>query len=148
MEKPNKLNIPPNYFYISLVITLIPIFIFKNLKIINFPYNLIGIIFLGLGIWIELWAYFLFKKADTPEDFSKTTSFVEKGPYKFSRNPMYLGMLLILLGTSILVGNIISFISIIFFFIIIETIFIPYEEKEMSRFKAYENYKKRVRKWI
>jgi protein-S-isoprenylcysteine O-methyltransferase Ste14 len=90
------------------------------------------------------------KKYDTPEKFQKTTYLIKKGAYKYSRNPMYLGSIIFLFGLSFVLGNLISFISPIFFFAIINWMFIPYEEEKMKDEigTEYLEYMKKVRRWI
>ena len=63
---------------------------------------------------------------------------------------MYLGMLLILLGISILTGNPISLIFPVLFFIIINKKFVLPEEKNMEDIfgKKYQEYKDKTRRWI
>ena len=120
------------------------------MNLIIFPMNLFGIPLMLLGFFLIMNAYYLFKKHHTPEKFEKSTCVVKTGLYKRSRNPMYLGGLFFLMGLSILSGNIISFISPILFFIIINWMFIPYEEEKMGKEigKEYVDYKKKVRRWI
>jgi len=63
---------------------------------------------------------------------------------------MYLGGLIFHIGLSILIGNIISIINPILFFLIMDFICIPYEEEIMIKtFKdEYRSYKKKVRRWL
>lgn len=92
----------------------------------------------------------VFNNKKTTFQNKEPSFFVKDGFYKYSRNPMYLGGLLFLIGLGILLGNIISFIVIIIFFFVMNFICIPVEEKIMeSTFKVdYDNYKKNVRHWI
>ena len=63
---------------------------------------------------------------------------------------MYLGSITFLFGLSFVLGNLISFISPIFFFAIINWMFIPYEEEKMKDEigTEYLEYMKKVRRWI
>ncbi len=67
-----------------------------------------------------------------------------------SRNPMYLGMLMMLIGSSFLVGTIPSLFAPVAFFLIIDKVFIPYEEEKLvETFGAeYSYYAQKVRRWI
>ena len=103
------------------------------------------------GTIINLWADSIFKKYNTtvkPDE--KPTKLINIGPFRISRHPMYLGMTLILLGTAILLGSLISFIFPIIFFLIMNYKYIPEEEKRMQNEfgKLYIDYKNKVRKWI
>ena len=142
-------NLPPNYFYLLIILSVAIKFIFPIGKFIEFPYILIGILVMFLGLFLIGWTYKLFVKNKTPENFSKSKAVVTEGPYRFSRNPMYIGAILFLIGLSILLGNYIAFICpIILFFILNE--FARFEEKKMEKElgKKYLAYKKKVRRWI
>ena len=93
----------------------------------------------------------LFKKEDTPEELeNKPNVLVIRGAYKYSRNPMYLGGLISLIGLAIISQNILSFIIPILYIITINIIFIQYEEKILEQLfgNEYLEYKHKVRRWI
>ena len=92
----------------------------------------------------------LFKKYKTSYKFEESTYFIKEGLYKYSRNPMYLGMVMLLLGIAIYLGNLASLISPILFFVVMDRMFVPYEEKKMENTfgEAYLDYKKQVRRWL
>jgi len=81
---------------------------------------------------------------------SKSAKFVKSGPFTFTRNPMYLGLVLITLGISILLGSLVSFLLPILLFLYLNTYMIPFEETLMERTfrSSYEDYKSKVRRWI
>jgi len=70
--------------------------------------------------------------------------------FKISRNPVYLGMVVVLFGEAIFLGSLVTFIIPILFFILVNQINIPYEEKNLEKVlgRKYLNYKKKVRRWI
>ena len=141
---------PPVYFISGFLLIIACYFIFPLLNFIPFPINLSGIVVLASGFILVSKSYMLFQKNNTPHNFDTATSLIEEGIFRYSRNPMYLGMVLILLGLGICFGNIISLIIPLIFFTIIHFVFIPIEEEMMGTlFKdSYEEYKRRVRKWI
>ena len=144
------ISIPPTYLYINLLLSVALFFIFPSLTLIRSPYNFFGLVILLAGIILNRQSWLLFKKNKTPFEFKKSTHFIKEGLYKYSRNPMYLGMVLLLLGVAVCLGNLASFISPILFFIIIDRMFIPYEEEKMKGTfgEEYLDYKRRVRRWI
>jgi len=75
---------------------------------------------------------------------------VTSGPFRFSRNPNYLGMALLLFGIAILLGNLSAFISPMLFVVLIDIFVIPVEEKNLEKKfgKKYLDYKNRVRRWF
>ena len=128
-----KKLLPPNYFVICFVLTILLHFVLPAIKIVYFPYNLLGLPFLLFGIWINIWTDNLFKKEDTTvKPFEDATFFITYGPFSISRHPMYLGMTAALLGISILLGSLISFVPLLIFFLIMQFYFIPVEEKSME----------------
>jgi protein-S-isoprenylcysteine O-methyltransferase Ste14 len=109
-----------------------------------------GIILIILGLIYILWPWFLFQKYNTPEDFEDSTYLVTEGAFKTSRNPMYLGGVIFLIGLSMCMGNLLCFTTPLFFFAVMNFVFIPSEEKRMVTLFGvmYLRYKKEVRKWI
>ena len=105
------------------------------------------------GLIIILSAIILFKKYQTtitPLNPSNATKLITDGIYKFSRNPMYLGLLLVLLGVSIIL-NPIGGLFLIPLFILYLNFFqiIPEENAMVDLFKdEFLDYKKNVRRWI
>ena len=85
-----------------------------------------------------------------PMDFDRTSAIVTAGIYRVSRNPMYLGMLVIQLGYALWDGSmgVLGFVP--FAFIAIDRAVIAKEEKYLAeRFgKPFEDYCARVRRWI
>jgi len=146
-----KRMLPPVYLFLSIVIMIILHFVFPLMRIIVFPLNLIGTLPFGLGIVINLIADTAFKKYNTTvKPFEKPTTLVTSGVFRFSRNPMYLGFVLVLAGIAILMGSLTPFLVIIAFAILIDTIFIRAEEEmlEQTFGDAWLKYKGKVRRWI
>lgn len=115
---------------------------------------------LQLGIFVSTVGFLLLiisiksfidnKTTINPLNLKKSTYLVTSGVFRFSRNPMYLGMLLFLLGTAIIL-NIIGglIISILFIFYMNFFQIIPEEKALQNLFgKNYRNYRKTVRRWI
>ena len=75
---------------------------------------------------------------------------VTSGPFGFSRNPMYSGLILLTLGIALYVGTLPFYAVPVLLFILCNFAFIPYEEAKMQRqFDAqYTDYLRRVRRWI
>ena len=93
-----------------------------------------------------------FKNKTTVNPFKpeKSKVLVVAGVYRYSRNPMYLGMALILTGVAFLLANLSAFIVLPFFIILMNYLQIKPEEKILEkRFgQSYLEYKKSVRRWI
>jgi protein-S-isoprenylcysteine O-methyltransferase Ste14 len=146
----NKI-LPPTHFFIYLIVSVALHFTLPLLQIINYPFNLIGFLFFVLGAGLNIWADQLFKKElTTIKPSEKPTALIQTGPYKLSRNPMYLGMVLLLIGAGFILGSLTSFIGTVLFAVMMEIVFIPIEEKILQdQFgEEYEVYKEKVGKWL
>jgi protein-S-isoprenylcysteine O-methyltransferase Ste14 len=105
-----KKILPPAYFMSAILLIAIVHFTIPVLKIINFPWNLTGILLLILGGILNLIADKSFKNFNTTvKPFEYSSKLIQDGIFKLTRNPMYLGMCFILLGESILLGSILPF---------------------------------------
>ncbi len=143
-------KMPPIIALFLIIISLILHFIFP-INLISFPLNLIGIIFIILGIVLMALSFRLFFKKSTPiKPYEKPTALIKEGIYNLSRNPIYLGMVTILLGIATLSGKLMLFLAPLAHFIILHSIFIPREEKVLEKIfgKEYLDYKRKVRKWV
>ena len=115
------------------------------------PYRYAGIVIAALGVALDAWALVLFLRAKTGViPFSEAKALVQRGPYRWTRNPMYLGMAAIMLGFAIFLGSVTPFIVIPAFMGLITERFIAPEEAmlEQSFGAAYTDYKARVRRWL
>ncbi len=92
------------------------------------PYTWMGFLFILSGIALCLWARSQFlKNRTTLSPYESPTQLLTSGPFRFSRNPIYLGMALILTGASVYMGSVIPFLSPLIFIAIMEIRFIPRE---------------------
>ena len=75
---------------------------------------------------------------------------VQSGPYAFSRNSMYLSLVRIAFGVAFLVGTLPFFLVPLALFLVVNFLFIPFEEEKMLRQfgPAYADYTRRVRRWL
>lgn len=126
---------------------------FPVIDLIKSPWNSIGWIFIIIGLIIDLWSVGLFWKEKTtinPLKPDNSISIVEDGMYQYSRNPMYLGMLSILLGIAILLGSLSPLFCLpVFVMIITFQQIIPEEMTLSNKFgQVYLDYKHRVRRWL
>jgi len=146
-----KKILPPTHFYIYLVISIILHYTVPLIQIFNYPYYLIGFLFFIIGTGLNIWADILLKKQKTTvKPNEKPTALIETGAFKISRNPMYLGLAVILFGAGFILGSVTSFVGVILFVAAMEMAFIPQEEKMLlEQFgEKYQVYKKKVRRWI
>ncbi len=136
---------------ISIAMCIIAHFVFPVSTILRYPWNLTGIVPMILGSWLNLFADQAFKKAQTTvKPFEESTHLIKDGAFQFSRNPMYLGMVLILVGTALLLGTVSPFIVAFIFAILMDYRFIRIEEQMLeAKFgEVWLSYKCRVRRWL
>lgn len=147
-----KNKIPPTLLTL-LFLVLNYILSFNSLKI-EIPYKyFFTTLILILGLYVIIRSSRLFAKTKTSIDPLrpfKSTYLITNDIYKYSRNPMYFGYLLILLSSSVYLGNVISIIIIPLFIFIINFIqIIPEEETLKDLFGPnYDEYLSNVRRWI
>ncbi|MBN1301254.1 MAG: isoprenylcysteine carboxylmethyltransferase family protein [Melioribacteraceae bacterium] len=146
-----KKALPPRYFSTSIVIIIAAHLMLPIATLIEFPWNLIGLPLILIGGLMNLIADKDFKSANTTvKPFEYSEELITDGIFRVTRNPMYLGMALFLLGESILAGSITPFLITIIFIFLMDKIFITNEEQMLAeKFGVqYNDYKKNVRKWI
>jgi len=103
------------------------------------------------GFAMMLRAWWLFRVAGTAICPTATaTSLVTHDVFSLSRNPMYLGITLMLMGLALYAGTLPFYIAAITYFIIMDRAFCRYEEhKSFQEFSGeYASYARRVRRWL
>jgi len=103
------------------------------------------------GLGLVFWSLLLFLRARTnPLPMRPATSLVRTGPYRFTRNPMYLGMLLIYTGAALLFDVFWALVLIPGLMALVVRLVIRREERylEATFGEAYRRFKAEVRRWI
>src|SRR5215212_8670104 len=143
--------VPGSTLGASIIIAVVLHYFFPVTILIPFPYNLPGLLIVGLGVYLAFQSVRLLISYNTTfKPSGNTSSIVTKYPYSNSRNPIYLGDLLIALGSATILSSLSAFIAPIIFFLVVNTIIIPFEENRLQRNFGieYERYKKSVRRWL
>lgn len=120
-------------------------------KEISLVIRIAGIIILVTGAFIASWSLLIFLKARTTTVPGKSSKkIISNGPYRFSRNPMYVSLILAYLGEAGLLTQLWPVITLPFVFWYVNRVVIPLEEDMLEEdFKEeYENYKANVRRWL
>lgn len=147
----NNKILPPRYFFIAIVLIFLVHFIIPVVKFIPYPWNLIGIILIIIGSFLNLVADKKFKDLNTTvKPYENSAALITDSVFGLTRHPMYLGMVLILLGISMFLGSLTPFLITGVFVVLMEIIFIRVEEDMLEEQfgTEYLEYKQRVRKWI
>ena len=117
------------------------------------PWNRLGGLVAAAGIAIDVAAFVRFRKAGTtpnPLDPSKASHLVTEGIFRVSRNPMYLGLLLLLIGWAVWLGSASPWLVPPLFVVVITVVQIIPEERALSRDfgEQYALYRRSVARWI
>ena len=143
--------LPPTYLLIALLAMPVLHFLIPIVKIVPFPWNTLGVIFLLFGIALNLISDRRFHQVGTTVNpFEESSTLFTNGVFSLSRNPMYLGFTLILGGVAIFLGSLSPLIVLPIFIVLIEKNFIISEEKLLEKTfgQVYLDYKRKVRRWI
>jgi protein-S-isoprenylcysteine O-methyltransferase Ste14 len=115
------------------------------------PYTLLGLFPVAGGMGLAFRARRLFQARGTPIKPRETPIHLnEDGPFKVSRNPMYLGIVIALVGIAMLLGSAVTFLFPILFLVAMSVFFIPLEERNLESVlgERYRGYKRRVPRWF
>jgi protein-S-isoprenylcysteine O-methyltransferase Ste14 len=150
-----KLKIPPPIYLLMFggIMWLIATVWLPGLTMLERPWNFIGFPFMGLALLMDLVSLFqFFRVRTTPNPLSpeRASELVTKGMYRFSRNPMYVGLFFWLLGWGLYLGNFVAFLVLpAFVYVLTEMQIKPEEVLLEKKFgQAYLDYMKRVRRWL
>jgi protein-S-isoprenylcysteine O-methyltransferase Ste14 len=146
----NKL-IPPRYLNLFLLVPIALHFILPIKSIIHAPHTYVGILFILLGVALNAWSVAQLRKNHTTVDFHGTPNeLVIGGPFRLSRNPIYLSGVTLSFGVAILLGSLITFVFPIALFAVLNAFYIPVEELALENTfgNSYLQYKRKARRWI
>jgi len=142
---------PPRVAMVLLVVAfashwLIPVFGIEFFSSISAGIALVAI---GLPVMLLGWRSFQIAGVEICPT-SHTSQLLTGGIYRFSRNPMYLGMTVMLLGVGLGVGTLPFHLVPIIFFTTINFAFCPYEENKLEGLfgNDYADYRNSVRRWL
>lgn len=146
-----KKLLPPRIFQVALLLIIGIHFFLPMSNLAASPLRYLGLLLMAAGSYLNLHADYLFKQFETTvKPFAETTLLIKEGPFRYSRNPMYLGMTFILLGATILSMHPGTFaIPFIFALIIKREFILPEEQKMQATFgKMYDAYLQQVPRWV
>jgi protein-S-isoprenylcysteine O-methyltransferase Ste14 len=143
--------IPPLLFLICLALTAALRWLCPIRMLFSMPWSLLGIVPILVGLLSGILGVYQFRKAGTViRPFREATTLVTTGPFRYTRNPMYLGLVLVLIGAWMLLGALSPLLGVVIFVVTADRWYIQVEE-EMLRQKfgaEFDNYCSTVRRWI
>jgi protein-S-isoprenylcysteine O-methyltransferase Ste14 len=142
---------PTHYLLLSILLMLALHFLLPLRTILPLPWNLVGLIPLIVGVIFNLAADRDFHRAGTTvKPYEESATLLTEGVFRYSRNPMYMGFVFILIGIAILLRTLTPWLIIPFFVVLMDKIFIRVEEKMLeARFGTdWQSYRTKVKRWI
>lgn len=142
---------PPVYFLLGVIAMLLLNSYMPIGRWLHYPWRYIGIILMAGGFLLGLGSGMYFRKLGTnPRPGSQATLIVKTGAFRYTRNPMYTGLITILTGLAILLGTYSPLAVIPIVFLILQYLFVLREEKWMESWfgDEYLEYKKQVPRWL
>jgi protein-S-isoprenylcysteine O-methyltransferase Ste14 len=115
------------------------------------PWMWTGAVPVAVGLGLAAWSALTFRRhRTTVHPFRRAGALVTVGPFAFSRNPIYLGMALVLLGLALALGALTPFLIVPIFMAVIDRRIIRDEERMLSDTfgDEFARYAARVRRWL
>ena len=142
---------PDHYFTVGILSAIAFHLLIPLKQLVIFPYRLLGLLLVVMGyLLVRKTNGLLTRHQTSTQPFEAPRAFISTGPFRFSRNPIYLGMALMLFAVAWLLGSLSSFAVVVGFVICMSVLVIPDEEQALEQaFKEeYLEYKKKVRRWV
>ncbi len=143
--------LPPIYFFVALVAMFALHYLLPVTLLRGAVWLYLGVALIGGGVLFIVVSARLFDKLGTTiKPFEESTALVVTGPFKYSRNPMYLGMVGVLMGLAVVLGTATPVVVIPVFVWLITRRFVQAEEAALeARFgDDYTEYRNRVGRWL
>jgi protein-S-isoprenylcysteine O-methyltransferase Ste14 len=112
---------------------------------------IVGWLFVGLGTGLSVWGLATLRAAGTSiRPSSPASTLVTHGPFRLSRNPMYLGLTLVYLGVMLLTNSVWTAMFLPLVIVILYLTVIRYEERYLAGAfgNEYGEYRRRVHRWL
>ena len=142
---------PPVWLLLGLISIFALNELYPMIRFTSLIFQVLGGVVIVVGLLLLVTANGLFVRAGTDViPFRDVSSLVTTGIYRFTRNPMYLGMFMMLFGVAFLLGSIGALIPMPVFVLIIRNNFVLGEERFLEAVfgHSYLAYKSEVRRWI
>ena len=143
--------LPPTLVVIFLVVMAALWAVAPGPVVVPYPWNWLGLLPLAAGLALAIAGARRFARARTNiKTFDEPDVLVTDGLFSWSRNPMYLGFGLLLLGAGVAFGSLFPLLMAPLFVAIADRWYIAFEERAMLRKfgAAYEDYRRTTRRWI
>jgi protein-S-isoprenylcysteine O-methyltransferase Ste14 len=151
-DRPGVPIAPPLLFVLPIVVSLVLEWFVPTSFVHGALRWILGAVFFLAGLALNVFCGFVTRKraGTDPIPFNPSTRIVSHGPYRFSRNPMYIGFALCTLGIAVLVDSAWMLLAVPIGLVLIDRLVITREERYLERKfgEEYLSYKRQVRRWI
>ena len=150
-DKPGVVISPPLLYLGSIALGVALHFIYPITWRSDLDWKILGVILIAFSLFTMQWAARLMRNAGTNINPEKPTiAIIQTGPYRFSRNPLYLSMTLIQLGIAFILGSLWVIAMLLVVLVTMNWGVIQREERYLVRKfgEEYVLYQGRVRRWI
>ena len=114
-------------------------------------FNLAGWVFMAAGVGLAAWCLIIFRRQRTTTvPGHQSSTLVTWGPYRFSRNPMYVALTLAYLGEAGILGQIWPLPCLVLVLVYLNRTLVPFEEAHLEQTfgESYAQYRSQVRRWL
>lgn len=142
---------PLAYFLGAIAVMAVCHFTIPLHRLVRFPWRLLGLLPLAAGILLNLLADRAFKRHDTTvKPFEESRALVTHGVFSLTRNPMYLGMISMLVGMALFMGSATPWLVVLLTALLLDHCFIRSEERMLAQAfgNQFHEYQRRVHRWI
>jgi len=146
------MRLSPPKIYQAFIIAMVGVYLLApQTRWLQFPLNLLGLpVFIG-GAWLALAAKRQFQSQDTSLAIDSRPARLHTGGfYRYSRNPMYLGIAIGLLGLALLLSSWLNLAFPLAFVLVMDRFYVRREERLLTECfpQEYREYCKDVRRWV
>ena len=142
---------PPLIYIAALVVGLVLRALVPTTFLPRGPAFVLGTVLVAIAAWLSLWGVRVMHRAGTSEKTSlPTTALVTTGPFRYTRNPLYVSLTLGYLGIAVAAQSLWALALLIVVLVVMQQGVIRREERYLARRFGvdYLRYKERVRRWI
>ena len=150
-DSPDVISCPPMVFLSALVAGLLLYLLIPSPQFSSASLRITGMLMAFAGTMIDVWGVCAFRRAGTHVRPSRpVTALVTCGPFRYTRNPFYIGQTIIYLGLTLFVGSLWPLVTLVPALAVVHWRIVRREEQFLeSRFgEDYRAYKARVNRWI
>lgn len=146
-----KRILPPVFLLLCVVAMIFSQLFLPIAQVVPWPIRSIALLPLVIGIGMAVLGKQQFAKEGTNlYTFNDPDKMITSGLYAYSRNPMYLGFVIAAFSVAVFAGGLVPLAIALIHCVVVDQWYIGFEERRMAeRFgNSYDDYKKRVRRWL